>query len=70
VTEVQLFDFNSRDVRVVTGPDGEPWFVAADVAGILGYRDAANAIRPLDDDERGYSDLSTPPRSTASDHGK
>ena len=32
-------------VRVVVGPDGEPWFVAKDVAEVLGYGDTAQAIR-------------------------
>nr|DAV84381.1 MAG TPA: hypothetical protein [Caudoviricetes sp.] len=30
--------------------DGEPWFVASDVAGILGYRDAYNMTRRPDPD--------------------
>ena len=39
-------------VRIVT-KDGESWFVAKDVADALGYRDAANMTRNLDDDEKG-----------------
>ena len=31
--------------------DGEPWFVATDFAALLGYRDAPNMVRMLDDDE-------------------
>lgn len=41
---VQLFKFESEDVRVVA-VDGEPWFVAKDVADLLGYADADQAIR-------------------------
>jgi prophage antirepressor-like protein len=32
--------------------DGEPWFIAKDVAQILGYRDAEKMVRNLDDDEK------------------
>ena len=40
--------------------DGEPWFVAKDVSGILGYRDAANLARRLDEDEKDTQKTSTP----------
>ncbi|MCK1813288.1 phage antirepressor KilAC domain-containing protein [Streptomyces sp. XM4011] len=40
--------------------DGEPWWAATDVARILGFRDAANAVRPLEPFEVGYSTVSTP----------
>lgn len=56
--ELQTFNFNVMPVRVVT-VDGEPWFVATDVALILGYRDAANATRLLDEDEKGTQIVST-----------
>jgi anti-repressor protein len=48
-----------EDIRVVT-IDGEPWFVVADVARMLGYRDASNAARMLRDHHVGYSEVSTP----------
>jgi hypothetical protein len=38
----------------------EPWFVGSDVARALGHRDAANAFRSLDDDEKGTHIVSTP----------
>lgn len=40
--------------------DGQPWFVAADVASILGYSATAALTRTLDDDERGVHTLHTP----------
>ena len=40
--------------------DGAPWFICADVAQVLGYRDASNAGRVLDDDEKGAHNVSTP----------
>ncbi len=33
------------NVRVLVGEDGEPWFVAKDVAIVLGYVDPTNAIK-------------------------
>lgn len=50
MNDMQVFDFEDNAVRVIE-IDGEPWFVAADVARILEYRDAFNATRYLDDDE-------------------
>ena len=56
---VQIFDFEENPVRLIE-MDGEPWFVAADVARVLEYRDAFNATRILDDDEKGTQIVSTP----------
>ena len=53
------FDFQGSLVRVVSR-EGEPWFVASDVARLLGYRDANKATRLLDDDERGTRIVGTP----------
>lgn len=39
--------------------NGEPWFVAKDVADILGYSDTQAMTRRLDDDEKGMQDLHT-----------
>lgn len=39
--------------------DGEPWFVASDVAKELGYRDAEKMTRRLDDDEKGTRSVGT-----------
>lgn len=38
------FGFDDNLVRVVPGEDGEPWFVARDVAKALGYVKTENAI--------------------------
>lgn len=40
--------------------DGCEWWVAADIARLLGFRDAANMVRRLDDDEGGTHLVSTP----------
>lgn len=52
------FIFDTLPVRAVLR-DGEPWFVAADVAAVLEYRDAPNMTRNLDDDEKGTQIVST-----------
>lgn len=46
------------DLRT-TSIDGEPWFVAKDVCASLNFRDAHNATRGLDPDERKVSKVST-----------
>lgn len=40
--------------------DGAPWWVAQDVAFILGYREANKASRLLDEDEKGTHKVVTP----------
>lgn len=43
---------SESSVRVIS-QDGESWFVAGDIAEILGYREAKDMARNLDDDEKG-----------------
>ena len=56
---LQIFGFNDKTVRVIMR-DGEPWWIAKDVADILGFRDAFNAVRLLDEDEKDTQKVSTP----------
>lgn len=57
---LSIFEFaQGVSVRAVLRDEG-PWFVIADLAEALGYRDAANAGRVLDDDEKGTQSVSTP----------
>lgn len=58
MSEISTFAFDSAAVRTLE-IDGEPWFVATDIAKILGYRDAPNMIRNLDEDEKGTHNVST-----------
>lgn len=58
-TEITPFAFGENLVRVHLDENNEPWFVAKDVATILGYRDAYNMARMLDEDERGTRFVST-----------
>lgn len=45
-----IFEFHGYEVRTMT-IDGEPYFVGKDVAEVLGYQRADNAIRNHVDDE-------------------
>ena len=51
--------FRGQAVRVITDESAEPWFVATDVAKILGYREAKDMTRRLDDDEKGRRSVPT-----------
>ena len=46
-----LYDFQGSFVRVLKNSEDEPWFVAKDVALILGYTNPSKAIRDHVDDE-------------------
>lgn len=54
------FAVGDRTWRFGTTDTGRPYAVAADVAKTFDYRDAANALRALDDDEKGTQIVSTP----------
>lgn len=53
------FSYQGHPIRVVE-LDGEPWFVASDLAKLLGYRDADAAVRTLRPHHRGYENVRTP----------
>lgn len=55
-----VFDVSGADIRFGTTEDGTPYSIASDYAKTLGYRDAANALRLLDEDEKGTQIVSTP----------
>ena len=58
--DIQLFHSDQfGDVRALA-VDGEPWFVATDVAKALGYGDATHMTRRLDEDEKGLRSVETP----------
>ncbi|YCK81361.1 phage antirepressor KilAC domain-containing protein [Arthrobacter sp. D3-18] len=56
---IQNFDFHGQQVRTELD-NGEPWFVAADVARILGYRMASDLTRRLDEEDKGTRPVRTP----------
>jgi anti-repressor protein len=59
LTALQQFVYAGQDVRTVEVA-GEPWFIAADVAGILDYRMASDMTRRLDPEDKGYAKVRTP----------
>ena len=61
MSEIVPFDYGDHDVRVIVDLEGNPWFVAADVAQILGYRDANSALRQhVREHQKGTQRLRTP----------
>lgn len=58
MTTLQLFNYGTQEVRTVL-IDGEPWFVAGDIARVLGYRMASDMTRRLDDDDKGTRSVRT-----------
>lgn len=56
-----LFTFpeTGQRVRVVEGPDGEPWFVARDVCDCLGLGNPRSSLALLDEDEKGVHIVDT-----------
>jgi len=58
-TDLIQHAFHGQAVRVITDDDGSIWFVATDIAGILGYRMASDMTRRLDDDEKGTRSVRT-----------
>ncbi|MGX9349215.1 phage antirepressor [Microbacterium sp. KNMS] len=59
MSALDIFNYGDQPVRVMV-IDDESWFVAADVARILGYRMASDMTRRLDDDEKGTRSVRTP----------
>jgi len=66
MSEITIFAFDSAAVRTLY-LDGELWFVATDIAKILGYRNAPDMVRMLDEDEKGTHNLRTP---SGNQHGE
>ena len=58
MTTPSLFTYADTPVRVLD-VDGEPWFVAADIAKILGYATAKDMTRRLDDEDKGGRSVPT-----------
>lgn len=56
-----VFNFGDHAVRIVI-IDGEPWFIASDVARALEYRDAEVAARHLKPHQKGVHQFGVPPQ--------
>lgn len=59
MSALDVFTYADQQIRSVV-IDGEGWFVAADVARVLGYRMASDMTRRLDSDEKGTHSVRTP----------
>lgn len=57
--DLQIFNYQDTPVRMVL-VDDEPWFIASDLVGILEIGRVHDAVRGLDDDERGTDSIRTP----------
>lgn len=61
MAEITVFDNDDfGTIRAFLAEDGQPWFVASDVAKALGYRMASDMTRRLDEDEKGTRLMRTP----------
>jgi prophage antirepressor-like protein len=59
MNELAIFQFEgSREVRTLER-DGEPWFVAKDVADILGIKNARRNLQSFPEDEKGVTSIYT-----------
>ena len=59
MSDIQLFNFNSDEVRVVLINE-ECWFVASDIANVLEISSIRKNLAKLDDDEKGVYTIHTP----------
>lgn len=59
-TDLTQFNFHGNGVRTLQDEHGEPWFVAADIARVLGYRDSHVLTRRIDEDDRDTRIVCTP----------
>lgn len=59
------FAFEDHLVRVYK-PNGEPWFVGKDVCDVLDISNHNQALKRLDDDERGTCSIGTPAKGVVS----
>lgn len=60
MNDLKIFSHSTfGEVRTIM-KEGEPWFVAADVCNVFGETNRNRAMQPLEDDEKGYTQIETP----------
>lgn len=59
-TSLTPYSFEGNEVRIVTGDDGEPRFVASDICTALEIGNSRQALARLDDDEKDVITIDTP----------
>lgn len=60
MNDIQIFNFQSNEIRVVKDDNGEPWFVVRDVCAALGVENTSATVKKLDEDEKGFKRIKTP----------
>ena len=56
MTDIQIFTYNSNEVRTVE-MNGEPWFVLKDVCAVLGISHITDTANRMDEDEVGQTEV-------------
>lgn len=56
--DIAVFDFNGTACNVLN-IDGQPWWVASELAAYGGYREAYHMLRMLDEDQKGTHKVGT-----------
>jgi len=54
------FSYQEKEIRIIEDQDGNPWWVAKDVCGVLDIVDTNKSVQNLDDDEKGTTKVLTP----------
>lgn len=57
MNQLDIFNYQDQQVRTIADENGEPWFVASDLAKILGLKNSRDAIGRLDPDGVGNADI-------------
>jgi len=70
-TALQPLTFEGKNVRVITGEDGEPWFLLKDVCKVLGLFNTGMVASRIDEDQKSTINLidGGPPRHIVSEIG-
>lgn len=59
MNEMQVFNYGEQEVRTVL-IDDDPWWVLADVCGVLNLKQPHRVASRLDEDEKGRTQMTTP----------
>ncbi|KPU44495.1 phage antirepressor protein KilAC domain protein [Oxobacter pfennigii] len=59
MNELTTFNYEGKEVRTVQR-NGETWWVAKDVCDVFGETNRNRAMKSLDEDEKGYTQMNTP----------
>ena len=58
-SELKIFNYEDNQIRT-TIQDGEIWWIAKDVCDVFGETNRNRAMQSLNDDEKGYTQMTTP----------